>query len=163
MRFGRSRCIRLLILTALTAAGCQTASAPTAPPPIASPPSQQTSAAKPIFGSDPSAQRLQDLEGDILLYYAANRKLPDSLDDLRSVDSDVNFNSPVLGQPYIYDPRGLWAAGSNQSIILYDQVVTADGKRWCLFMSPPQGNGVLSLNVWAVPEKAFRLYRASGL
>src|SRR5260221_4292549 len=34
--------------------------------------------------TDPCAARLQDISGQLLLFYALNRKLPDKLDDLKS-------------------------------------------------------------------------------
>lgn len=59
---------------------------------------------------DPCSVRMQDMVGPIYEYYALHRRLPDNLEELRTVSDievDLNFTCPKSGKPYIYNPAGL--------------------------------------------------------
>jgi hypothetical protein len=144
--------------------GCQSSSAPnpSAGPAPSAGGSRLVSSDQAVY-TDPSALRLEDIDGAILLFYHIEGSMPPKLEDLRSIGSagaDLNFNSPS-GQPYGYVPGGLSVAGTQKLLVVYDPVETANGQRWCILISPPQPGAALSAEVMALPEIVFRAYLAS--
>jgi hypothetical protein len=128
-----------------------------APPPVS--PNAQTLSPDDIGASDPTATRLQDIGGYVLLYYSEYEHMPASLDDLRSMPGggDLQFTS-AYGQPLQFVPPGLWPPGTgNKCIIAFDPSVSG-GKRWCLFMTLPRGGAALSVDVASITDGAFQNY-----
>jgi len=118
-----------------------------------------------IVATDPSASRLQDIGGYILLYYRDHQQLPPSLDDLRAMPGgdNLNFTSGSIDQPFVYYNTGLWASdGGSKCIVAYDPVEESDGKRWCLLMTIPKAGSALSVDVVALSESVFRNYQPRG-
>jgi hypothetical protein len=118
------------------------------------------------LSADPSSVALQDISGDLLLYYAVNKQLPAHLEDLRSLSNEtanLNLNSPVSKQEYMYVPDGLFAIGSDKRVIVYDPAPTPKGSRWCILYQPvATSDAPISLNVVSLPEAAFQAYQPPG-
>jgi hypothetical protein len=115
-----------------------------------------------VLTADPSATRLEDIGGDLMLYYRVNRAMPPNLDALATVtDQGVppNEYSPGANQPYVYVPDGLWLEGHSQSVIVYDPALNSKGARWCLFRGPLHPNGSFSVEVVALPDSIFHNYK----
>jgi hypothetical protein len=116
--------------------------------------------------ADPSSVTLQDISGDLLLYYAVNKALPAHLEDLRSLSNEtanLNLLSPVSHQEYVYVPDGLFAFGSDKRVIVYDPAPTPKGVRWCILYQPTAtADAPISLNVASLPEAAFQSYQPPG-
>jgi hypothetical protein len=116
--------------------------------------------------SDPCAIRLHDIAGDLLLYYAVNKRLPERLEDLRSLGADEtepDFTCPLTHQPYVYVPNGLIGPGESKRIIVYDAIPAHNGKRFCILMPIHDKPGAAqSVEVLAVPEARFSTYLPTG-
>jgi hypothetical protein len=119
-----------------------------------------------IVNADPSAARLEDIGGDLMLFYRLNRAMPPNLQALASVTDEgapPNTLSPGSGQPYVYSSDGLWLEGHTQSIVVYDPTLSAKSMRWCLFRGPLHPNGSFSVEVVALPDSIFQTYKPSSL
>jgi hypothetical protein len=113
-----------------------------------------------VVSTDPTAARLQDIGGYIMLYYREHNQMPQALSDLSSLPGgqDLNFNSSS-GQPFVYQPAGMWSPErNNKCIVVYDPQLK-DSKRWVLFMSIPKAGGALDVDVYLLPEPFFLNYR----
>ncbi len=111
--------------------------------------------------SDPCAAHLHDISGAMLLYYAVNRELPKSLDDLKSMadfDAPLDLNCPTSKETYTYVPGGLETPGKSKFIILHDASPAHGGGRWCILMEPAKGRAAPSMEVLLIPEPIFRGY-----
>ena len=161
------------------AAGCQTTtirSVPTTPPPPPAPATNADVRAAAASGGgdpgpfsvndavagDPSAGRLQDISGAMLLYYAVHKRLPPQLDDLKPL-ADAGTDLPTLapsGRPYLYAPGGLVAQGTNYRIVVADPAPSPAGVRQCIRLpnTMPAPGAALTTEVVAVPEAAFKQY-----
>ena len=109
---------------------------------------------------DPCASRLHDICGPLLLYYATNHHLPDSLHELRQVAGfdEVEYRCPVSGLPYVYTSRGMPAPNQpGGRIIIYDAAASHQGLRWAVSIVEPVENpgGALITKVLAVPDSYF--------
>lgn len=114
-----------------------------------------------IKATDLCAERLQDVEGALLDYYALNHHLPERLDELKSLagfGTELNFTCPVSKKPYVYTPAGLEAAGRAKRIIVHDAEPVHDGKRWCIMMPPVKPGQQPFMEVLLIEEKDFRAY-----
>lgn len=115
-----------------------------------------------ILGGDTSPARLQDIGGYIMLFYRQYKRMPASLDELKTMPGgdEVNILSPS-GQPFGYYPDGAWTSKQPQKcVIAYDPAVSPNGFRWCLLMSLPKGNaGSLSVEAVSLPDSNFREYK----
>ncbi len=107
-------------LTAL-AAGCQTAG---------------PDVRRPSVEMDPCAERLHDVCGQLLLYYSLNRRLPETLEALATLDpqNPLPLVCPVSDRPYLYHPDGLRIAGWMGRLVLYDATPSHSGMRWGVFL-----------------------------
>jgi hypothetical protein len=118
------------------------------------------------LATDPSALRLNDIGGALLLYYATNKQLPDQLEDLNASgysEGPLKFTSPVSGKPYVYVPAGLSLEGQRKRIIAYDPTLTHDGRRFCLVMAlESRPNAAQSVEILSLPEKVFEMYHLAG-
>ncbi len=85
---------------------------------------------------DPCSVRMQDMVGPIYEYYALHRRLPDNLEELRTVSDievDLNFTCPKSGKPYIYNPAGLAPpTGGGLRLVLYDATPAHNNHRWAV-------------------------------
>jgi hypothetical protein len=160
----------LVLGAAMHLAGCQSSTAPSPPPsgagvtqlPVAGQSAPDvTKNTNQVFLTDASAVRLDEIVGDLLLYFRANQGMPGQLDDLRTVaGSDLNLIAPC-GQPYGYVPQGLSVRNSNKLLVVYDPQESADGRRWCILAVQLQPGAPLTAEVLAIPEALFRTYLAS--
>ena len=112
---------------------------------------------RPSLEQDPCATRLHDLSGRLLLYYAANRRMPESLDDLPPLDpaNPTPAVCPASGEPYIYNPRGIAIAGRPGLLVLYDPLPSHAGMRWGVFTDRDAGAPGLAARVLLLPEGLF--------
>lgn len=141
---------RSLLMGAVLIAGCQ------------APPGDQRGAVRttqsaggvPITNTDACATRLHDICGPLLLYFAANHRLPERIEELADVqgfEGVRDFTCPVSRQPYIYKPEGIINPDTSR-VILYDPVPCHSGLRWGLSIAEPAINAPLIAKVIAVPE-----------
>jgi hypothetical protein len=115
----------------------------------------------PILTSNPCANRLHDICGALLLYYAVNRHLPDQLNDLARMPGfeHVNdFTCPVSKKPYVYNPTGILDLEKNTRIIIYDAAPSHGGTRCAISVVEPRGNEALVTKVVGLPESWFVLH-----
>jgi hypothetical protein len=125
-------------------------------------PSDRAATPDETVGSDESASRLHDIEGAILNYYIHNHyRLPNFLEDVKSfadIGTDLNFNSPSSGEPYVYSPDGLFAIGQEKRIIVWDPKPNQKGFRWCILMPPMQQGVAIVPEVVPIQEKLFQAF-----
>lgn len=117
--------------------------------------------AVPNEATDPCANRLHELSGPLLGYYALNKRLPEKLEELAPLlDTGAEFNAdcPVAGRPYVYVPRGLQAQGQERLLVLYDPTPAHAGLRWGVFIAPPRGGQLPSTYVLLMSEEVFRSF-----
>jgi hypothetical protein len=162
----------ICIAAAMSIAGCQSSTAPTPQPqppdaavtrlPVAGQGTPDaTLNTNQAFLTDASAVRLDEIVGDLLLYFRANQGMPGQLEDLRTVaGADLNLIAPC-GQPYGYVPQGLSVRNSNKLLVVYDPQESADGRRWCILVVQLRPGAPLTAEVLAISETLFRTYLAS--
>jgi hypothetical protein len=124
-------------------------------------PGNPSSPSSPSESTDPCAMRLHDLSGLLLMYYAVNKRLPESLDELQSltdVDTEFHTECPASGRPYVYAPAAIPPAGSDQFLVLYDAVPAHRGLRWGVFILPPHERQPPTTKVILMSEVVFRNY-----
>ncbi len=114
-----------------------------------------------VVDADPCAANMQQIAGALLLYYATKHQMPERLRDIIPMaDSDtLKLECPASKMPYSYSPEGLRAEGKTKVIVVYDAAATHSGVRWCIVMSAPKSPVNRSLEVVAMPESQFLLYR----
>jgi hypothetical protein len=112
-----------------------------------------------VTTSDPCGNRLHDLCGSLLLYYAVNQRLParaEELADIGGPASSARLVCPVSKQPYVYNPKGLLAPDTRSLIILYDAAPSHDGRRRAISIVEPQrDNDALVAKVVTLPDVFF--------
>jgi hypothetical protein len=159
--------VRLLIATMLLLSvltGCQAtepgnAQKPaiaTGPLPAGRPPTLDESLA-----SDPCATRLENIEGAMLMYYALNKQLPNTLEDLKpfaDAGTELKLTCPESKLPYVYSAAGLVAAGTDRRIIVWDPTPAHHGMRWCIVMPHAAPGAPLVPQVVPIQEKAFQAF-----
>jgi hypothetical protein len=121
--------------------------------------SRGDAAAAALPAEDECAARLHDISGLLLLYFVANKHLPEKLEDLAPLadpGTDFQTTCPVSGRPYVYVPGGLPGSGSGRVLIVYDAVPAHNGIRWGIAASPPQGDQPLATWVMPFSEERFR-------
>jgi len=122
------------------------------------PPAQPASPPAPRSGGyiDPCAQRLHDISGGLLLYYATRRALPTTLSALKDHGAVQlpPLVCPVSKKPYLYNPRGLVIPGRAGRLVLYDAEASHSGMRWGIMVTPPAG-GMIATDVRLLPEGAI--------
>ena len=115
--------------------------------------------------ASPCATRLHDLGGLLLHYYALNRKLPATLDEVAPLaDMGVEFHNdcPDSRRPYTYAPGGLRTSGGGGMLVLYDAVPAHRGLRWGVFLFPPASGQVPTTRVILMSDEVFRGYAPTG-
>jgi hypothetical protein len=121
-------------------------------------PGHPTAAINPV---DACSDRLQDLAGSLLFYYAINKRLPPNLNDLQDVNGEAipteHLTCPVSHKPYIYDLRGIPAGnGKPGLIVLADPEPSHSGLRWAITVEKPKNpTQPLITHLVAVPETTF--------
>ena len=103
---------------------------------------------------DPCAERLHDLSGRLLLYYAAKRRLPKRLADLPAPHGPVVC--PVSGNRYIYDPEGVVLPERPGRLVLYDPAPSHLGGRWGISLIKSAPGAPLTTRVIWVKEAVLR-------
>lgn len=107
---------------------------------------------------DPCAERLHDLCGPLLMYYAINRRLPEDLAALQSVAEPgqvVALECPESGEPYVYEPEGFPRPNGPGRIIIYDATPAHSGTRWTVAIDKGDPAEPLIARVVSLPEAAF--------
>ena len=153
----------LVVLGALLAGGCTTASRETGQSVNSSGLPDIESAAKhpnvPISNTDECAEQLHEICGALLQYYRANLDLPPRLDALREVPGfdQLKLNCPVTNRPYVYNPIGIQGAQNKQRILVHDPAPVHSGMRWAIVIDEPKPDRALVTKVVALPESNFTL------
>jgi len=142
----RSLCLAASLAAAALAPGCL-------PPP--------PRPARPNVLTDPCAERLHNLCGNLLLYYSAHKKLPPALEDLISAGSFSRSPAvcPVSNRPYVYDPAGLPLPKRRGRLVLYDPLPSHAKMRWGILVGPPAPGGLITANVVLVSEEELTAAR----
>ena len=116
----------------------------------------------PNDATDPCAQRMHNLSGLLLMYYAVNKHLPDRMAELATfADDTLPFNAecPDSGRPYVYAPQGLQSSTSGErSLVIYDDAPAHGGLRWGVFVAPPRDGQPPATWVILMSEEVFRQY-----
>jgi hypothetical protein len=130
----------------------------TPPPPL---PTDHQPSADEVVGSDECSNRMHNIEGALLMYYATNHRLPISLEEIKpfaDAGTELKFTCPISNQPYVYSQAGLFASGYDKRIIVWDPAPSHHGNRWCIVMPQAQATGALVPEVVQMPEKAFQAF-----
>jgi hypothetical protein len=158
----------LLAVTALAFAGCGGAPKkksgarsqlpmPTSRPAGAGTPHSSSPSPR-LTINDPCPARLHDICGPLLLFYATNNRLPESLDELQKMpgfESVGPYVCPISKKPYVYNPKGVRGLNLSQFALIYDPEPTHSGYRWAIAVEEPQANAPLQAKVVAWPESRF--------
>lgn len=129
-------------------AGCQGA-AWTWPP--ASQPAPKPEPVKPSVLVDPCADQLHDICGQLLLYWSANRQLPESLAALIG-EKPISLKCPVSAKPYAYNPEGLAMPGASRRVLVYDATPCHTSMRWSIVADPAGPGKPLVARVLLLPN-----------
>jgi hypothetical protein len=105
---------------------------------------------------DPCAERLHEIAGMMLQYYAAQRRLPATLAELQAVDPGQHLVCPTTSRQYTYDPKGLDVPGGETygKLVLYDSVAGHRGMRWGIAVVEQGTARPLVTRIIAVPGPA---------
>lgn len=164
------RFLRILPLPAIVVAiGCQReVITPQGPVPVQTVTrvgSQPNSAANQnngqYFDVDDCANRLHDIEGQLIGYYATYRHLPATLEELRpfvDVGEQADYTCPVSHLSYVYVPQGLVFGSDTRRLIVYDATPVHNGSRWGILFSPAHGRQPVTTQVISIPESSMRGY-----
>jgi hypothetical protein len=103
----------------------------------------------PLFSEaiDPCAARLHDIEGLLLKYYIAHRRLPDRLEDvapLAEPGQKIDFTCPFSGRPYVYIPQQL-IVGGQQQVLAFAPAPGRDGRYRVIILRPATGSSIPAL------------------
>lgn len=128
--------------------------APSSPAPSGAVPSAR------ITNTDPCANQLHDICGGLLLYYATNNRLPEALEELRSLPlpvAETRFDCPVSGKPYVYVPTAAPAGPAPGTwIVVYDALPSHEGKHWAISVNEPApGEALIAKVITISPLKLF--------
>jgi hypothetical protein len=126
------------MLVLVVAAGCAT-----------QPPAPASRPAGPE--DDRCSERLQDLAGQLLMFYMQHRQLPQDLSQL-GPDAPKPV-CPVCGKPYLYNPQGLAVPTLSARAIVWDELPCHSGIRWGIVMEPPKPGQSLRLQVIRLPAE----------
>ena len=112
---------------------------------------------RPSVCTDPCAERLHDLCGQLLLYHATQGRLPKSLQELSATGdgSASELVCPESGLAYIYEPEGLRLTGQSGLLVVYDATPCHSGMRWGIFLDET-GKGDAMARVVLLPEDALQ-------
>ena len=112
---------------------------------------------RPSVKKDACAERLHDVCGHMLLYYAIHRKLPPMLSALTSNGGLPlpPFVCPASGRPYVYDPSGVPIANLPGRLVLYDPEPSHSGMQWGIFVSTSADEPNITARVILVDQKVL--------
>jgi hypothetical protein len=108
---------------------------------------------------DDCAGHLQELCGQLFAYYAKNRKLPRTLEELAAFPGphpNVPLTCPESKKPYVYEPDTIRSAGSFGRIVIHDPEPAHAGHRWAVAVREVPGPQLIA-EVVRVPESVFAL------
>jgi hypothetical protein len=115
--------------------------------------------------TDPCAERMHEIGGELLLFYATYHRLPDRLDELRSMpgsDPSLELSCPISHEAYVYLPTRLsWLKTQQGPVVLYDSRPVHEGMRWALIWQDTGSDDPQIMRVVAVPDAAVRLVPTS--
>ena len=116
--------------------------------------------ANPDSLTDVCAARLHDVEGAMLLYYVKNKKMPETLDDLKEgYGADLALSCARTGESFRYFGGGLAAPDKKQRIVAWDPTPMGARKfRWCLVVSPSKPGSIVT-DVIPIAENIFNTYK----
>ena len=100
--------------------------------------------------SDPCAERLHEVAGQLLMFYVEHRQLPDALAQLNLPEAQLSC--PVCKRPYVYDPQGVLLSNLSVRAVLWDPQPCHSGVRWAVVMDEPKPGKPLSLNVIPIAQ-----------
>ena len=137
-----------------TLCGCQKNAAP-------SPVATTTRPAAISTSLDACAERLHEVAGLLLHYYAINGQLPEKLGDALALAAPPELTElrscPVSGERYVYNLDGPRVEGAEPGIIVvYDAKPVHRGSRWGICISAPREGKPMSARVVIVPESVVR-------
>ncbi len=146
MRLDR-KLIAVACLTGVMAAGC---------PPAAEPVAVQVH--RPSVKKDLCAERLHDVCGALLMYYATRRQLPPTLAALQSAADEPlpPLVCPASGKPYVYTPAGVSVPNRVGRVVMYDPEPSHSGMRWAV-LAAPSADGNITARVILVADKDLAL------
>jgi len=113
---------------------------------------------RPSVQKDACAERLHDVCGNLLFYYAGKRTLPPTAAALQATGGPlaVPLVCPLSGKPYVYKPEGIIVGKHNGRVVLYDPKPSHSGMRWAVLVTPSADGAEITARVILVPEKDFR-------
>jgi hypothetical protein len=149
-----------VLIFCMLSVGCQSTTPTRSGAASAAPlPTDRPPTADEVVASDASAARLHDIVGAILNYYIHNQNaLPNFLEDVKpyaDLGTELNFTSPSSGLPYAYSASGLFIAGQEKRIIVWDPKPNKQGIRWCILMPHMAPGAPIVPEVVAIEEKVF--------
>jgi hypothetical protein len=117
----------------------------------------------PVVG-EACLDRLHEISGALLAYYALHKELPQRLEDLSEL-KDMGIpvpplTCPVSGKSYAYYPRGLIMPGNDGGrIIVHDEMPVHGGLRFGIRMFPPGAGDHPGVDAIPLPDSIFLLLR----
>jgi hypothetical protein len=154
----------LMVLVPLLVTGCQTVSVSSTPVERTagvSLPANRPATDEESVASDPCAIRLDHVIEAMYQFYLLNKRLPDTLEQLKPFGDELNpiqLVCTATGQPYQYSFNALMSPGRSKRILVWDPTPAHQGRRYCILISYTQPNNGLALEVDAVPEADFKTY-----
>lgn len=103
--------------------------------------------------ADPTAIRLHDLAGKILLYQATKHSMPTKLEDFASTAAGGDGVDPATGQSFLYTPDSAMRSGLPGRVILHQPRANPERGRWALLMNDLASDGRVVTYVQRVPER----------
>ena len=158
--------ISLIALAALTC-GCGGSNAPPSqtvqgsePLPVVGMATGSTSNIDDAVRTDASTARLERILEDMFRFFADNKAMPASLEDLHTLDPQLILVAPS-NQPYEYYPQGLALPNPNEPLrlVVADPVEGQDGKRLCIVADVLKPGAPLVGYVRPLPEVTYAAYR----
>ena len=112
-----------------------------------------------ISNNDPSAIKMHDIEGAILMYFAINKTLPEHIADaLPLADEPLDLKVPGSLTEYIYTRDGIKLQDQEARYILYEPAPMHSGFRLAIKLNDPEPFKALVMQVIPVPESFFLLH-----
>jgi hypothetical protein len=112
-----------------------------------------------VANDDPSAIKMHDIEGAILMYYAINKVLPPKIEDaLPLADVPLDMNVPGTSQQYVYTREGIILQDQEARLIVYEPAPLHKGHRLAIRVNDPKAFQPLVMHIIPVPESFFLLH-----
>lgn len=110
--------------------------------------------------ADPTALRLHDLAGKLLLYQATRHSIPTKLEDFASTHAGGDGLDPATGKAFVYTPDSSMRSGLPGRVILFQSTMDDQRGRWALIMNDLANDGRVVTYVQRVPEKLLPRVRS---